>query len=29
MFALVYPKPDHVPATYTILNFARRDARAP
>jgi catechol 2,3-dioxygenase-like lactoylglutathione lyase family enzyme len=22
---LVYPKPDHVPATYTILNFPVRD----
>ncbi|HET9244107.1 MAG TPA: hypothetical protein VFN99_11770 [Gaiella sp.] len=22
---LVYPKPDHVPATYTILNFAVED----
>ena len=22
---LIYPKPDHVPATYTILNFPVRD----
>ena len=25
---LVYPKPDHVPATYTILNFAVTDVEA-
>jgi predicted enzyme related to lactoylglutathione lyase len=25
---LVYPKPDHVPATYTILNFAVDDIDA-
>ena len=26
---LVYPKPDHVPATYTILNFPVDDVDAP
>jgi catechol 2,3-dioxygenase-like lactoylglutathione lyase family enzyme len=25
---LVYPKPDHVPATYTILNFSVDDVEA-
>jgi predicted enzyme related to lactoylglutathione lyase len=25
---IVYPKPDHVPATYTILNFPVKDADA-
>jgi catechol 2,3-dioxygenase-like lactoylglutathione lyase family enzyme len=25
---LVYPKPDHVPATYTILNFPVEDVEA-
>jgi Glyoxalase/Bleomycin resistance protein/Dioxygenase superfamily len=25
---LVYPKPDHVPATYTILNFPVDDVEA-
>jgi catechol 2,3-dioxygenase-like lactoylglutathione lyase family enzyme len=25
---IVYPKPDHVPATYTILNFPVDDAEA-
>ena len=26
---LVYPKPDHAPATYTILNFATRASTGP
>ncbi|WP_392542140.1 VOC family protein [Oryzobacter telluris] len=25
---LLYPKPDHVPATYTVLNFPVRDVEA-
>lgn len=27
-YTLVYPKPDHVPATYTILNFPVDDIEA-